>query len=200
MGNFVEFLTSAEYVAGIASSLTVAVLAYLVRPKLDKVRGALSQRSETLRGARQLQRNTLVREARRSERVLLGQVLGEMRARLRAHTWLLLSFFTSSLSAFVLFFYIEMESALAVPTAVSLGLVGVMMGAIVLFVFSLSDEKTASLHAEVILEILDEELESEERSSSAVLSRRIGQDAADGPSLEDIESQIQESRGLEDDA
>ena len=44
-------------------------------------------------------------EARRSHNVLLSEVLQEMRGHLRAHSWLLMSFFIAAMGGFTLFLY-----------------------------------------------------------------------------------------------
>ncbi len=160
MEQVIELFTSFEFIVGVASSMLVVILAYLVRPSVDGARQNWRDWQRRARAQRRHHEDGLVQEARRSERIALSHALHEVRSRFRAHTWLLLSFFMSSLGAFTFFFFIELDFALIIPRTLSLALLGIMMGAIVLFVFSLSDERAASRRTDLVLRILEDEAQS----------------------------------------
>lgn len=164
MTRILDFVASVQFLGGVAVSLVATMIASVIRRGLADVQWRVRRKKSEVIERRQLYVASLVRRARASEKMLLSQILHEMRARFRAHTWLLLSFFVSAMSAFGLFFYLGIESALTIPASVSLGLVILIIGAAILFTFSLTDERAAAEHCAALVKILEAEEEEEEVS------------------------------------
>lgn len=154
-----ELLTSPEYAIGVLSAVSVSILAYLVKTYVKVVRSWVLEMRAEAKTAEARDIESLLRAARRSDRVLLGLVLQELRVRLRMQASLLLSLFIVWVGAFVLVLYLAAESIFALPGSVSLALVMVSMAAIVLFVLSVSDEGDAVRHGKLLGEIFREEVD-----------------------------------------
>ncbi len=153
----IDFLTSPGYVVGVLSTASVSMFAYLARSYARVIKSWLVEVRTEVKKAESRDAEALVQQARVSERILLGVVLDELRARLRVQTSLLLSLLVLLLGGGILFLYLESESTLALPVSLSIGLVLVTMCSVVLFVVSLADEGDAGRNAKLLVEILDEE-------------------------------------------
>lgn len=162
----VEILTSPDYYFGVLSSFTVVILTSLLRSSRRRTQRWWRSVRRDAAAARDNELDIVVSRARSDGRALLSLVLDEMRARFRAHVWLLLSFFVFSVGGFLFFLFLEAESTLTVPVPVSLGLVLATMVAVVLFVVSISDEGSATHYSDLLARSLAEDEEGSGKASN----------------------------------